>query len=92
MPDPAKLELLTRRPGEPGFKVHEVQSSQARLLFRPERLPQTEWELTAQPRSPDGSRNYILKSLRRDHYLLLGPKEYFLWERFDGRHSLSQIG
>jgi putative peptide zinc metalloprotease protein len=92
MPDPAKLELLTRQPGEPGFKVHEVQSSQAHLLFRPERLPQTEWELTAQPRSPDGSRNYILKNLRRDHYLLLGPKEYFLWEHFDGRHSLSEIG
>jgi putative peptide zinc metalloprotease protein len=30
--------------------------------------------------------------LRRDHYLLLSAKEYFLWERFDGRHSLSEIG
>jgi putative peptide zinc metalloprotease protein len=92
MPEPAKLEFLTRTSGEPGFKVHEVQSSQAYLLFKPARLPDTEWEITPQPRSPDGSRNYILRSLRRDRYLLLNPKEYFLWEHFDGRHSLDEIG
>jgi putative peptide zinc metalloprotease protein len=92
MPDPAKLELLTRNLAEPGFEVHEVQSRHAYLLFRPERLPQTEWELTPQPRNPDGSRNYILRSLRPDRYLLLSSKEYFLWEHFDGRHSLSDIG
>lgn len=92
MPNPAKLELLTRNTGETGFELHEVQSSQAYLEFRPLRLSQTDWELTAQPRSPDGSRNYILRSLRRDHYLLLSPKEYFLWEHFDGRNSLTDIG
>jgi putative peptide zinc metalloprotease protein len=91
MLEPAKLEFLTRTAGEAGFKLYEVQSSQAYLLFKPERLPQSEWELTPQPRSPDGSRNYMLKSLRRDRYLLLGPREYFLWERFDGRHSLDDI-
>ncbi len=92
MPDPAKIELLTRNTGETGFQVHEVQSSQAYLGFRPARLPQTRWELTPQPRSPDGSRNYILKSLSRERYLLLSPKEYFLWEHFDGCHSLTEIG
>ena len=92
MAEPAKLELLTRRPGEPGFEVHEVQSRQAYLGFRPERPPATEWELTPQPRGVDGSRNYILKSHKRDHYLLLGPQEYLLWEHFDGRHSLNEIG
>jgi putative peptide zinc metalloprotease protein len=92
MAEPAKLELLTRRPGEPRFEVHEVQSHQAYLGFRPERPPATEWELTRQPRGIDGSRNYILKSHKRDHYLLLGPQEYFLWEHFDGRHSLNEIG
>ena len=92
MPEPAKLEFLTRTSGEPGFKVHEIQSSQAYLLFKPARLPDTEWEITPQPRSPDRSRNYILRSLRRDRYLLLNSKEYFLWEQFDGRHSLDDIG
>ena len=92
MSDPAKLEFLTRTPGEPGFSVQEVQSSQAYLLFKPERLPETEWEITPQPRSPDGSRNYILRSLRRDRYLLLTSEEYFLWKQFDGRHSLTEIG
>jgi hypothetical protein len=92
MPEPAKLELLTRRPGEPGFEVHEVQSGQAYLGFRPQRLPPTEWEITPQPRGIDGARTYILKSHRRDRYLLLSPKEYFLWEQFDGHHSLSEVG
>jgi len=92
MPDPAKLELLTRTPGESGFQVHEVESSQAHLLFKPKRLPESEWELTAQPRGPDGSRNYTLRSFRRDRYLLLSPKENFLWELFDGSHSLTEIG
>jgi hypothetical protein len=92
MPDSAKLELLTRTPAESRFQVYEVQSSQAHLLFKPARPPATEWELMPQPRGPDGSRNYILRSLRRDHYLLLSPKEYFLWEQFNGRNSLSDIG
>jgi putative peptide zinc metalloprotease protein len=92
MPEPAKLELLTRTPGEQGFQVHEVESSQAHVLFKPKRLAQSEWELTAQPRSPDGSRNYILRCFRLDRYLLLSPAEKFLWEHFDGSHSLSEIG
>src|SRR2546429_9256991 len=89
MADPAKLELLTRTPGEPGFKVHEVQSSQAYLLFKPARLPETEWELTRQPRSLDGSRNYILRSLRRGRYLLLCPKENFFLRQLYCRHFLA---
>ena len=92
MAEPAKLELLTTRPGEPGFEIHEVQSHQAYLGFKPERPPTTEWELTPLPRGVDGSRNYILKSHKRDNYLLLDPQEYILWEHFDGRHSLNEIG
>jgi putative peptide zinc metalloprotease protein len=92
MPDPAKLELLTRKPGQAGFEVHEVQSSQVYLLLRPKRVPDTDWELRPQPRSPDGSRNYILRSLLRDRYLLLSPAEHFLWQHFDGQHSMTDIG
>lgn len=92
MPEPVKLELLTRRPGESGFEIHEVQSHQAYLGFRPERPPPTEWELTSQPRAADGSRSHILRSLKHDRYLLLSPTEFFLWERFDGQHSLNEIG
>jgi putative peptide zinc metalloprotease protein len=91
MPESAKLEFLTQTPGEPGFQVHAIESSHVHLLFRPERPPPAEWELMPQPRSPDGSRNYVLRSLRRDRYLLLKPEEYFLWEQFDGRNSLSEI-
>jgi putative peptide zinc metalloprotease protein len=91
MADPAKLQLLTRSGGV-GFQIHEVESSQAHVFFKPKRLPETEWEITPQPRSPDGSRNFTLRSFARDRYLLLTPKEKFLWELFDGDHSLSEIG
>ncbi len=92
MADPAKLELLTRTGGELGFQLYDVQSSQAHVLFKPKRLPQSEWEMTPQPRSPDGSQNFTLRSFARDRYLLLSPQEKFLWEHFDGNHSLTEIG
>ena len=91
MAEPAKIELLTRSPGEPGFQIHEIQSSQAHFQYRPRRLPQANWEITAQPHSPDGSRTFVLKNLQRDRYLLLNAKENFLWELFDGTHSLEEI-
>jgi putative peptide zinc metalloprotease protein len=69
-----------------------VESSQAHVLFKPKRLPASEWEITPQPRSPDGSRNFTLRSFARDRYLLLSPREKFLWEHFDGDHSLTEIG
>jgi hypothetical protein len=91
MAEPAKIELLTRNAGEPGFQIFQVHSSQAHFHYRPRRLPQSSWEITAQPRSPDRSRTFILKNLPRDRYLLLDAKEHFLWEFFDGNHSLEEI-
>ena len=91
MVEPAKLELLTRNPGEPGFQIQQLQSSQAHRQFRPQRLPNDAWEVTPQPQSPDGTRTYILKNLRHERYLLLSAREYFLWEFFDGSHSLEEI-
>jgi hypothetical protein len=91
MPDPVKLELLTRNPGEVAFQIVELDSSHAYWAFKPQRLPATEWELTPQPVSADGARKYVLKNRRHDRYLLLDAKEYFLWEHCDGRHSLEEI-
>src|SRR6266576_1817438 len=91
MADPAKLELLTRTTDDTGFHVVEIDSNYVYLSFKPQRLPQTEWELTAQPVGADGARNYVIKNLRLDRYLLLSSKEYYLWEYFDGRHSLEEI-
>ena len=91
MAEPVKLELLTRKAGEAGFQIHEIQSSQAYLGYRPQRAAQAAWAITAQPQSPDGSRSYILKNLQRDRYLLVDSKEFFLWELFDGSHSLEEI-
>jgi len=91
MAEPAKLQLLTRKPGEAGFQIHEVESSQAYVGYRPQRVPKETWEITAQPQSPDGRRNFILKNLQRDRYLLIDSQESFLWELFDGSHSLEEI-
>ena len=91
MAEPAKLQLLTRKPGDAGFQIHEIESSQAYLGYRPQRAPSAIWEITAQPHSPDGKRNFILKNLQRDRYLLIDTHESFLWEFFDGLHSLEEI-
>lgn len=91
MPDPAKLELLTRTDDDAGFHIVEIDSSYVYWAFKPQRLPQTEWELTPQPVGADRARNYVLKNLRQERYLLLDSKEFFLWEYFDGRHSLEEI-
>jgi putative peptide zinc metalloprotease protein len=91
MAEPPKLELLTRSAGATGFNIHELQSGVAHRQFRPRRLPDDAWQVTPQPHSPDGTRIYILKNLRRDHYLLLSSREYFLWQLFDGTHSLEEI-
>ncbi len=92
MSDPAKLQLLTRSPDESGFDIFEIDSSQAYSGFKPQRLPETEWELMRQPLGADGTRHFVLKNLSKDRYLLLSAKEYFLWEHFDGRNSLDEIG
>jgi putative peptide zinc metalloprotease protein len=91
MPEPAKIEFLTRSPDEAGFQIHHVQSSQARGLFRPQRLPEVAWEVTAQPQSFDGSRHFVLRNLQRDRYVLLSSQEHFLWNHFDGNHTLIEI-
>jgi putative peptide zinc metalloprotease protein len=91
MAEPPKLELLTRTPGAPGFHIHELHSGQSHRQFRPRRLPDDAWQVTPQPQSPDGTRTYILKNLRQDRFLLLSSREYFLWQLFDGTHSLEEI-
>jgi putative peptide zinc metalloprotease protein len=92
MSDPAKLQLLTRSSDESGFDIFEIDSNQAYSGFKPQRLPETEWELMRQPLGADGTRHFVLKNLRKDRYLLLSAKECFLWEHFDGRNSLDEIG
>lgn len=91
MAEPAKIEFLTRNADESGFQLQQVQSSAAHGLFRPRRLIQADWEVTAQPQSLDGSRHFVLRNLTQDRYVLLNAREHFLWELFDGRHSMSEI-
>lgn len=91
MAEPAKIEFLTRAAGAPGFQTHEVESLHAQGFFRPCRLSDSAWEVTAQPPSLDGSRHFVVRNLSRDRYVLLTAREYFLWELFDGCHSVNEI-
>jgi putative peptide zinc metalloprotease protein len=91
MPGPAKIEFLTRSAGNGEFTLWQIQSSEAYLRFKPVRVQESEWELTPQPRGPDGQATYVLRSLRSNRYLLLTEAERFLWERLDGRHSMSDL-
>jgi hypothetical protein len=90
MAEPPKLELLTRTSGTTEFHIDELQSH-AHRQFRPRRLPEQAWQVTPQPQSPDGTRAYMLKNLRQERYLLLNSREYYLWQMFDGTHSLEEI-
>ncbi|MGH7870800.1 MAG: hypothetical protein ACREQO_01125 [Candidatus Binatia bacterium] len=91
MAEPAKIEFLTRNADDSGFQLHQVLSSAVHGLFRPRRLMPTAWEVTPQPRSFDGSRHFVLRNLAGDRYVLLNAHEHFLWEHFDGRHSVTDI-
>lgn len=91
MAPPAKLELLTRNAATAGFELHELSSSHAHLGYRPQRIAQEAWAITAQPKSADRSQAYVLKNLPRDRYLLIDHKELFLWQLFDGGNSLEEI-
>lgn len=91
MAEAAKIELLIRIPGDAGFQIHQIDSNQAFLCFRPRRVAQQIWEITAQPQSPDGRRNFILRNLQHDRYLLIDSQESFLWELFDGTNSIEAI-
>lgn len=91
MDRPATLQLLTRQDGAAEFQIHLIDSNQAYLGYRPRRVEREAWEITAQPQSPDGRRNFILRNLRQDRYLLIDDREAFLWEQFDGAHRIEEI-
>ena len=92
MTEPAKLELLARSSHAGGFQIVEVNSLHAYSAYKPSRLPQSHWEVTPQPKGADGTHQFVLKNVRQDSYVLLNAGEYFLWNHFDGRHSLEEIG
>lgn len=85
-----RLELLIR--GGPGeFEVREVTSATAYLQFRPQRIPDHEWELAEVARGEKGHGTFVLKNCRTDRYLYLSGQERFLWQLMNGRASVQEI-
>jgi putative peptide zinc metalloprotease protein len=93
-PRRAKLELLVRRDDEGGgesFEVREVGSAVAFIRSRPQRVPDTSFELAEVASRVDGQRSFILKNTATDRFLLITEPERFLWEQMDGKRSLQEI-
>ncbi len=86
----SRLELLIRG-GPDGFEVREVSSATAYLQFRPQRIPDHEWELAEVARGETGHGTFVLKNCRTDRYLYLSEQEHFLWQVMNGRTSVQEI-
>jgi putative peptide zinc metalloprotease protein len=89
-PRRAKLELLVRGEAD-GFEIREIASSLAYVQSRPQRVAPERYELVEFTSRVAGRRNFILKHLETDRFLMLSDAERFLWEQMDGRTSLQEI-
>jgi putative peptide zinc metalloprotease protein len=91
-PRRARLELLVRRDdGAESFEVREIGSAVAFIRSRPQRVPDSSFELAEVASRVDGQRNFILKNSATDRFLLISEPERFLWEQMDGTRSLQEI-
>jgi len=88
---PATLNLLIRSEDGESFETREISSPGAYLQLRPQRLPDTQWELAQLPAGVPGTKSYVLKSRKTENYLLLDEEERFLWEQMDGRANMQDI-
>src|SRR5262249_51548087 len=88
---PATLNLLIRSEDGESFETREISSPGAYLQLRPQRLPDAQWELAQLPAGVPGTKSYVLKSRKTEHYLLLDEEERFLWEQMDGRANMQDI-
>ena len=86
-----KIQLLIRRDEDQGFEVRAVPSALAYLQYRPQRIPDSAWELAQLPKGIERRATYVLKNKATDRYLLLTESERFLWEQMDGQTSLQDM-
>ncbi len=86
-----KIQLLIRREEDQGFEVRAVPSALAYLQYRPQRIPDSAWELAQLPKGIERRATYVLKNKTTDRYLLLTERECFLWKQMDGRTSLQDM-
>ena len=86
-----KIQLLIRGEGDQGFEVRAVPSALAYLQYRPQRIPDSEYELAQLPKGIGRHTTYVLRNKTTDRYLLLTDRECFLWEQMDGRTSLQDV-
>ncbi len=90
-PRRAKLELLVRKDDSETFEVRQIGSAVAFIRSRPQRVPDSSFELAEVASRVDGQRSFILKNTATDRFLLITEPERFLWEQMDGARSLQEI-
>ncbi len=86
-----KIQLLIRGEEDQGFEVRAVPSALAYLQYRPQRIPDSDYELAQLPKGIERHATYVLKNKTTDRYLLLMERECFLWKQMDGRTSLQDM-
>ena len=88
---PAKMELLIRAADGEAFETQELPSGTAYRQLRPQRIPDSQWEVAELPAGVHRMRTYVLKNRNTERYLMLSEPERFLWDQMDGRAKLQDI-
>ena len=88
---PARMELLIRAADGEGFETQELASGSAYRQLRPQRIPDSQWEVAELPAGVRRTRTYVLKNRNTERYLMLSEPERFLWDQMDGRAKLQDI-
>ena len=87
----AKLELLVRSETGDEFRVTKVESSLAYRQARPQRIPESQYEVAALRSNVRRSTTYVVKNRLTEKYIELSEAESFLWERMNGRTSVEEL-
>ena len=93
MSDRPGLELLIRRKTDDGedagFEIKVLDSGAVFLALRPTRTADVRVEENAITQA-DG-RFFILRNTASDKYIRVSVREYFLWEKMDGKHTIQDL-
>jgi len=88
----AKIELLVRSEAGDDFRVTKVESSLAYRQARPQRIPESQYEVAALRSNVRRSTTYVVKNRLTEKYIELTEAEKFLWDQMNGRTSVEELG
>jgi hypothetical protein len=90
-PARAKIELLVRSEAGDDFQVTKVDSSLAYRQARPQRIPESQYEVAGLRSSVRRATTYVVKNRLTEKYIELSEPEYFVWNQMNGRTSVEEL-